>query len=223
VGRWIEWASGDRGTVIGVVEDVRQLGLHLPAAAEVYLAWARAPASQALIQRTGVEPADGIWPVAQAEIEAALPAIRVRDVQTAQELVIGSYASRRLLASVSGAWAVIALLLGGLGVFSLVQHGVRRRRREAAVRMACGARPSQVATLLTRSGLLPAALGAAVGLALAALAARGISAQLYGVAALDAASHLGALGLLLAAAWVAAALPARKAARTDPARELRSD
>jgi putative ABC transport system permease protein len=127
----------------------------------------------------------------------------------------------RFAARVVGAFAVTALLLAALGLYGLIAHAVGRRTREIGLRVTLGARPRDIARLVLREGLLPAALGVALGLAGAAFAARLVSNLLFGVGPTDALTLAGASILLLCVAALASALPAGRALRVQPSVTLR--
>jgi len=137
------------------------------------------------------------------------------------DVVHEALAGPRFTARVLSAFALVGLLLSALGLYGLVAHAVGRRRREIGLRVTLGARPRHIARLVLREGLLPAALGTALGLAGAALAGRLVSKLLFGVGPTDPLVLAGAAALLLAVAALAAALPARRALRLEPAVVLR--
>jgi putative ABC transport system permease protein len=137
------------------------------------------------------------------------------------DVVQEALAGPRFAARVLGAFAAVGLLLSALGLYGLVAYAVGRRTREIGLRITLGASPRDIARLVVREGLLPAALGVLLGLAGAGLAARLVSTLLFGVAPFDPLTLSGSAALLLAAAALAAALPARRALRVEPAVALR--
>jgi len=122
-----------------------------------------------------------------------------------------------------GSFAVLALVIAGVGVFGIVGFLVARRAPELGIRVALGARPRNVWWLVLSEGLRPVVLGGLVGMAGAVLVARGMRALLYDVAPMDAVSFVAAAVVLFSASIVAAAIPARRAAAVDPLRSLRSE
>ena len=137
------------------------------------------------------------------------------------DVVHEALAGPRFAARVLGAFAVTALLLAALGLYGLVSYSVGRRTREIGLRVTLGARPRDIARLVLREGLLPAALGVALGLAGAAFAAQLVSKLLFGVDPTDAFTLGGASVLLLGVAALASVLPARRALRVRPSVTLR--
>jgi len=130
---------------------------------------------------------------------------------------------QRLAAGLTGFLGVVGLLLVGVGIYGLVAYSGARRRLGMGVRMAVGARPAQVTGLVLRQGLVLALAGAAVGLALSLLAGRALSAFLFGLSATDPVTYAAVAAALVAVSLLASYLPARSAARLDPARTLQGD
>ncbi|MEM1202097.1 MAG: ADOP family duplicated permease [Acidobacteriota bacterium] len=223
VGRWIEWSSGDRAQVVGVAADVRQLSIrHLPDA-EVYLSWGSAPHSQALVLRTSLGAPTSLLPEVRRRVGDWLPGAAMFQAASGAQMVERSLAREQLAARLMTLFATLALALGLLGLYGVVTHGVIRRRREIGVRLAVGARPSDIFGRVVARSLVPVAAGMAVGALLAAWTSPSIEGLLYGVGPSDPGSFALGLGLVLATATVVAALPARRASRVDPAEVLASD
>ena len=137
------------------------------------------------------------------------------------DVVHEALAGPRFAARVLGAFALVALLLAALGLYGLIAYAVGRRTREIGLRVTLGARPPDIARLVLREGLMPAALGVALGLAGAAFASRLLSKLLYGIGPTDALTLVGASILLLGVAVLASALPAGRALRVQPSVALR--
>jgi ABC-type antimicrobial peptide transport system permease subunit len=120
-------------------------------------------------------------------------------------------------------FAGLALLLAAVGLFGVLAWLVSRRTREIGVRLALGADPPAVRTLVRGYGLRLAVVGLLVGFALAAASTRLLGGLLVGVEAHDPFTAVAAAAILLVAAFLAADLPARRASRVDPARALRAE
>jgi putative ABC transport system permease protein len=120
-----------------------------------------------------------------------------------------------------GAFAAVALLLAGVGIYGLVAHGVAEREREFGVRLALGAAPERVQALVLGEGLRLAGVGLALGAVAALFAVRLLRTVLFGVTPWDPAAWVIAALALLAAAGLAAWIPARRVVRVDPANALR--
>jgi predicted lysophospholipase L1 biosynthesis ABC-type transport system permease subunit len=141
--------------------------------------------------------------------------------RTFDELVGATIVQDRLVAALSGFFGGLALLLAAIGLYGVMSHSVSRRRTELGIRMALGAEPSNIQRLvLHRVGVL-LALGVTAGLALSIWASTFVQSMLFQLDAQDPATLGGAAALLVAVAVTAAWIPARRAARLDPARVLR--
>jgi ABC-type antimicrobial peptide transport system permease subunit len=120
------------------------------------------------------------------------------------------------------AFSLLALLLAGLGIYTVVSFTVARRSSELGIRIALGAERSGVVRMVVREVAAIVGVGLGVGVLVSALAASRVSGLLFGVAALDPLTFLGAVTVLLTVAGVAAWVPARRAARADPVEALRA-
>jgi ABC-type antimicrobial peptide transport system permease subunit len=120
-------------------------------------------------------------------------------------------------------FAVIALLLAGVGIFGLMHYSVARRTQEIGIRTALGASAGQILRDVLAEGLKLAALGVAIGIAGAVALFRGFSALLYETSPTDPIALIGAAAVLIAVALLACFLPARRASRIDPLVALRTE
>ena len=120
-------------------------------------------------------------------------------------------------------FAGVALLLSAVGVYGVSSYAVSQRRREFAIRLALGARPASVFGMVTRESLAVGAIGVAAGLGGAGLLGRALSNVLYGVAANDVMTLVGAAAVVLGVTLLACWQPARKAAGVDPMTALRTE
>ncbi|HVT56796.1 MAG TPA: ABC transporter permease [Thermoanaerobaculia bacterium] len=154
----------------------------------------------------------GIRRVVQA-LDRNLPLYGIR---TQSEQIAETLFQERLFARLASAFGLLATLLAAIGLYGVMSFTVARRTAETGVRMALGASPTEVLKRLLGEALLLAALGVAIGVAAALAAGRLIASLLFGLSASDPAVLILAAGLLVAVAGIAAFLPARRAARTDP-------
>jgi ABC-type antimicrobial peptide transport system permease subunit len=122
-----------------------------------------------------------------------------------------------------GAFGIVALLLSGVGLYGVMAHAVTERTRELGIRIAIGAAPRQVRSLVLRQGMAMAVVGAAVGAAAAVAGSRALGGALYGVRPTDMVTFLAVPVVLLAVCGIACELPARRATRVDPAVALRAE
>jgi putative ABC transport system permease protein len=212
--------------VAGVVDDVRMRGaLTEPAQPEMFVAYPQVPGGMAsqpvLVIRTRGNPALLVEALRQI-VAAEEPSAALESVMTMEERVLGSLARPRLYALVLAGFAAFALAIAAVGLFGVLSYSVAQRSRELGVRAALGARPAQIVALVLREGLVICAAGIVAGLGVAFIATSWLSTFLYGVAPRDVLTFVLVPAALLAVAAIACAVPARRAARLDPLRVLRS-
>jgi predicted permease len=216
--RW--W--GTTRTVVGIVADERIYGIAEAPPVAVYVPLAQAPSvnGAGVLLVRGADP-DGLASAAARVIRARDPALAVFGVETLQRTVSRSVSARRFTTVLLLVFAGVALLLGAIGVYSVLSYDVARRRREMGIRLAIGARPSGILRLVFNRGLRLTALGIGVGVAGALALARFLSAMLFGIPPDDPVT-LGGVALVLAVVALAAtAVPAWRAAHVDPTTALR--
>jgi ABC-type antimicrobial peptide transport system permease subunit len=155
-------------------------------------------------------------------VESANPDVTV-EVQRLDRQVADSIARERVLATVSSFFGGLGLLLAAVGLYGVLSYLTTTRRREFGVRLALGATPAQLHTLVLREVLLVTTLGLAAGTALAFAAGRFIASLLFAVTPADPVAWAIAAITLAAVAWLAGTLPARRAARTAPMTALREE
>jgi ABC-type antimicrobial peptide transport system permease subunit len=155
------------------------------------------------------------------EIQMVDPGLPVFNVRSMNDVIGASLAPRRFSAQLVGIFAGLALLLASIGIYGLLAYMVGQRSRELGVRMALGARPSDILQLILGKGMALSGVGIVVGLSLAASAAPMIAALLYGVHPIDATVFVAVPLLLLVVALLASYVPARRAANLDPMIALR--
>jgi predicted permease len=211
-------------TVVGVVDDVRYRELTYPRPV-VYVAWAQQadmPPLSFVVARGSAGQALAARDVARIvrEIE---PRVLVTGVGTIRQHLTTSLARPRFQALVLGVFAAVALILAAVGVYGVIAALVRQRTAEIGIRLALGARISDVGFLVLRSGLALSSVGVAAGLAASAAATRLLGAELYDVSPTDPATMAAASLSLLAVAALACWLPARAAMRVDPLVALRAE
>jgi len=196
-------------------------GMILPYAitAEIAPQWHRAIT---LAVRTGGDPAQ-LSGAVRRETLALDPELAVYDVKTMESAVDESLAGRKFSLVLLGLFAAVALALAAVGIYGVMSYGVVQRTREIGIRMALGARQQDVLGLVVSDGLRLCVLGIAIGIALASGLARLLRGMLYGVESFDPLSYFGLTLLLALVALFACWLPARRAARVDPAVALRAE
>jgi len=207
--------------VVGVIADVRQEGLSEPAMPQLYMPFARMPARSAkfVIRSAGdVQSLAASVRPAIAEVDGSLP---VSEVASLDRLVAASVARPRFYTSVLAVFATSALLLAAVGLFGVLSYSVLQRAREIGVRMALGARASQVIGMVVGSALRLVAVGLVLGAVAAFGAGTILRSQLFGVTPADPVTMVAVGVVLGATALVASYLPAHRAASLDPGTVLR--
>jgi putative ABC transport system permease protein len=229
IGRHVQVRANDArqpwAEIVGVVGDVHQYGLDVPAGPAVYVPFAQAPAVQgwaSLVVHAGGADVKRIDAAVRAALVAVDPTQPQFHVQTMDAYVAKSVAQRTFTLALVAACGAAALVIAALGVYSVVAYVVAARRRESAIRVALGAAPRHVIVRATAWVAGLTSCGIAMGLVVALLAARAVSPLLFGVAPLDPAAIAAVSAIVMAAAFAAAYLPARRAARVDPMDALRS-
>ena len=147
--------------------------------------------------------------------------VPVTRAHTLLDQIERNVADERMSMAIGLTLALVALLLATAGIYSTMAFLVGRRTREIGVRIALGARTTDVRSLVVREGVLLALTGVLCGLALSAWVGHGLRHQLYGIGPLDVSSVSAAAAILAGAALLASWLPARRAARVDPIIALR--
>jgi predicted permease len=204
--------------VIGVVRDAKYRSLREPMTPTFYTA--RNDGFAVMAVRTNRATEFVIQPVRQA-LAAIDPALPFTEIHTLTEEVETSAAPERLTASLASCFGIFAALLAAAGIYGLMAFAVEQRRREFGIRMALGARPSDIGGMLARQTAGMAAVGLTAGLAAALLFGRWLRTLLYGVAPTDPVSLIIAVALVLIVSAAATAIPAGRAAQVEPATALR--
>jgi putative ABC transport system permease protein len=172
--------------------------------------------------RTSIGPA-ALAAAIRREIYSLDPGIPVSNLMLLAERLDRTIAFQRNAAILFLVFAVVALLLASVGLYSSVSHSVNRRVKEIGIRVAVGATSRDVLVLVFRHGMmLPVATGLAIGLSLSFAANRALKSQLVGVTAGDPLTLIAASGVLILSATLACWIPARRAMRVDPLVALRS-
>lgn len=209
--------------VVGVVEDIHNDGLREPASPEIWIAFAQNPQSSMTLLLRSAGPQIGL----AAQMAGQVWQLDPRQALTRQFMIADEIAAQlqtvRVFAVTVGAFALIAVILGVLGVYAVTSLQQRRRIREFGLRLAVGARPLGLVAQVLRSGLQIVAVGAALGIAGGSLSLSLIAAQTYGLDQQQPWVVLSAVLAMSFAALLALTLPALRAARLDPINALRHD
>ena len=219
-------------TVVGVVKNAVRGDWSAPPNDEVYVAalqrkglmsspdsWS---AYLTYVVRTDGDPA-ALVPSLRAAIRSIDRTLPISEVRTMENIVAQANGRARFQTLLLAAFAAAAALLAAVGIYGVMSYAVSLRTREIGVRMALGADPRSVLRLVVGGGMAVAVAGAAAGLAAAFLLTRLMAGLLYGVRASDPATYAGVAVALLAIAFAASWIPARRAARIDPMKALRAE
>ena len=224
VGRRIKAGNATRGrwaTVVGVVGSVRHDSLNAAPGPEIYLPYRQTGVvASAVVVRTTRDPT-ALAPAVVAAIRSLRAEVPISDVRSMEDLLAASIQRRRSVLSLFGLFAVVGLVLGGIGIYGVVAFGARSRAREIGIRMALGADAGSVVGLVVREGLVWALVGVATGLVLSVGLGSALQSLVYGVPVTDPATFAAAGLGLAAVAALACYLPARRAAGADPTAVLR--
>ena len=220
---WLDSTGGTRLEVIGVVRShaSRQLGDRPRALLWRSLERNRVPRSTVII-RANEQPEQVIAAV-RKRMQAIAPDLPVVGLRPLEQHIALAYSAAQSGAAGATALGIVASLLAAAGIFGVVAYTVSKRTREMGIRVALGARTSQLVGLMVRSGLRPTVIGILAGLGLTMAIPSGMSAILYGISPHDPGVLLGASVLFLVVATVAALIPAWRGARVDPRRALQVD
>jgi predicted permease len=209
--------------IVGIVGDVKYDSLRDAAPPTFFVPALQSPAPRAFFAvRAAVDPLSLVSALREAvrQIDPNLP---MTDITTQAAEVDGRLLQERLFAKACSLFGGLATLVAAIGLFGLMSYTVARRTNEIGIRMTLGAEPSSVLGLVLRESMALVAIGIALGLVAAMAAARLVASQLYGLAPTDPATAIGAAALMIAAAAVAAYIPARRASKVDPMVALRAE
>jgi putative ABC transport system permease protein len=214
-------ADGQWRTVVGVAQDsdYDQVGekpkpfLYFP----LFQEYSRAVAVAARVKGDPLVFSGAV----QDAVHSLDPDMPLFDLTTLDSRIQLNTVTQRMGSVFVGGFGILALILAGVGIYGMLAYTTRQRTHEIGIRMALGAAPREVLSLVLRQGLKPALIGLAIGLVASLVLTRALSSELFGVTSTDPLTYLGVAALLLAVACLACYLPARRAMRTDPMTALR--
>jgi predicted permease len=227
VGKGFRW-SNRHLTVIGVAGDIHVDAMDKPVGPMVYnpvyqVESGATTSGVFLLRARDEQQARQLARSAEAAVRAVDSGVPVLGSGTLHGVVAASLQIRQASVTLAGGFAAAAVLLALIGVYGVLSQAVAQRTREMGVRLALGARPQEIARLVVGEGVRLAAGGIAIGLAGAAVAGAFLSKLLFGIHVLDPLSYAAGITVLLAVSAAASYIPARRAARVDPALTLRED
>lgn len=229
VGRRIWWSGPDGGAdrvfeIVGVVRDTKTQDFFADPEPAVYFSYPqhRYPTGSALLVSVAGDPRASV-PVLFRWLRDFEPHLAIVNVVAYPDVVRGLLYAHRMNAEMFSGLALLGLALAAVGVFSVMALAVNRRTREIGIRMSLGARRSDIVRLVVRRAVVPVVLGLAAGLAVSLATTGLVRGFLHGVEPNDPLTLAAGTAVLLAAALLAAYLPARRAATIDPMKALRHD
>jgi ABC-type antimicrobial peptide transport system permease subunit len=207
--------------VVGVVGDVHDRGVDAATSPTVYANSLQRPRSSgmAVVVRGRVAPSGLVPSMRQVvrSLDSELPV----NFKTLEQVFSSSLDQRRFSLVIFGVFGCVALLLAAMGIYGVTNYAVTQRTQEIGIRMALGARMSDVLKLVLRNGMSLVLIGAAIGVAGAFATTRVLSSLLFGVAPTDLATFTTVVVVLVVVALVACYIPARRATKVDPLVALR--
>jgi predicted permease len=224
LGRRIDIAGAQR-TVVGVARNFRTGSLREGPVPQVYFPLAQGAENAGLVTLVarGQSERTDVASIVRAEIRRLDPTLPVAAIGTCEAEIGGQLVPQRLGSALLGLFGLLALALAAVGIYAVISYAVAGRTREIGIRMALGARSSDVRALVVAQSARPVAAGLLAGVALGAAAARLLRGFLFGISASDPVTFFAVTALLLLCALGAAYLPARRASRIDPMTALRTD
>jgi predicted permease len=215
-------------TIIGIVEDTKNIGVDKPAGTELYFLEQQANAlfngvgNRSFVVRATGDPTQlaGAVRAAVRELDPSLP---LYGVDPLSDVVADSLVRPRFLSLLLGAFSVIALMLAAVGIYGVMSYAVSQRTQEIGVRMALGARSSDVMKMVLGQGSKLAVAGIGIGLAGAFALTRVMSTLLFEVSVTDPVTFAAVVALLVIVALLACWVPARRATKVDPLIALRNE
>ncbi|HUJ32042.1 MAG TPA: ABC transporter permease [Candidatus Acidoferrum sp.] len=208
--------------IVGVVPDVLNRGLQRPAGPEAYIPHTITGfGDRSILVRTAVPPA-ALLPTIRNQVWAVDPNIALTNAGSVEDSLRKSdYAEPEFLLVLFAAFAAIGLLLVVIGIFSVMAYTVSLQTHEIGVRMALGAQPDNILSMVLKKGAALIAVGLVVGVGMSLVLTRLIKSRLWGVSANDPWTFTGVAAVVIAAGLVACLVPARRATRVDPLVALR--
>lgn len=226
IGRRIVFDGNDKTPreIVGIVADVRRNGLDTGVEPEMYVSHVQNPERRMnVVIRTENGDASQLAQAARAEVKAFDQNQIIWRVQTLEELLGSSVAPRRFNMLLLGIFAGVALVLAAVRLYGVMSYSVSWRTHEIGIRMALGAKRSDVLRLVVRQGMTMTLIGLAIGLAGAFVFSRVMIGLLHGVSPTDPLTFTGVSIVLLIVALLACLIPARRATRVDPIVALRTE
>lgn len=226
IGRTMVWGDpgGSRMTVVGVVDDLRDVRLGETPPMIVYRPYRQIPwaTMTAVVRYAGTDPtaiAAGIRP----QVASVVSGLPVGEIESLEANLDRAVAEPRFNLQILGGFALCGLLLAIVGLYGLTAFDVRKRVPEIGIRLSLGASPSSVLALIVRSRFVTTGLGLAVGTCIAWVGATKLEALLYEIGPRDPVTWIGALTVIVGTSLIATYVPARGALKVQPSEALNAE
>jgi putative ABC transport system permease protein len=215
--------KGDDHEIVGVVGDVKNNSLQVAAEPAIYFSQKQFPFRKLHIFVRGRGDATQLAALLRSEVQRIDPALPVADIKPMSRVLSESLDPPRFVMALLSAFAVLALVLAGVGIYGILTYRIGHRRREIGIRLALGGKPRDILRMIVREGFGLMVAGCVVGAAGAIVASRLLASFLYGVAPGDPATTAGVVTVVTVVALAACIVPGRMAAHVQPMEALRRD
>jgi predicted permease len=211
-------------TIVAICADTRYVNLRDRPPAQFFLPYIQSSGVGSMVYelRTQLAPAS-LTPVLRHVVQSVDPDLPIIDVRTQREQINATMQIERLFAALTAGFGVLALALACVGIYGIMAYSVANRRNEIGIRLALGAQPGQVRSMILRESTSLAVTGIVVGVVAALALTRLVKSMLYGIQPYDPATMAGGVLILLAVALAASWIPARRAAGVQPMEALRHE
>jgi predicted permease len=211
------------GEIIGIVGDVRQRALSQDVSPHMYMPYLQWPVNEYDVVIRATTPPGAVISAVRSLLRQLDPQIPMNAPRSYSDIVASSIGDRRFYLVLLGLFAAVAMALALVGVYGVMAYGVQQRRREIGIRMALGATRERVVRMVLSDGVRMVGAGVALGVVAALSLTQLLGSQLYRVGPRDPMTFIVAPLLLVVAAVIACALPARRASQLDPVETIRAD
>jgi predicted permease len=209
--------------IVGVLRDAKYNSVRDPAPPTMYVPYVQTGFGSPIFEvRTARDPVGAMVSIREA-VRQVDPNLPVQDMATQMERIEQRFLQEKVFAQAYTLFGGLAVLLAAVGLFGLMSYSVARRTNEIGIRMALGARQQDVLQLVMRESMVLVVAGVVIGLAIALAAGRLVATLLYGLAATDVMTMIGAIAVMVIVSAIAGYLPARRASRVDPMVALHCD
>jgi len=207
--------------IVGIVNDVKNSRVNEPSSPEIYIPYRQAPwTSEYLLVRSRSETEPLVAALRNA-LRAVDPDLPMTSVSTMEDRLSSSLAGGRVVVALMGIFALVALLMGSVGLYGVISYSVTQRTAEFALRLALGAPHGAIFRLVANGALRLLLIGGALGMLLALGVARLLGSMIFGISPYDPVTFLAVPLVLLAVVFIASYLPARRATKVEPIEALR--